>query len=243
MGGKNQIQDIRPGSTFSNYAPQNENQKTAASNLRALAQSFVDNKALFAGGAAALSPSFGHVAKPSPFPDGMIIFLHGTSGTGKSHLIEAVINQLKDDAPEILPSIYFYRGKLHYPVLDGSDNMHLDYERKPIIVVDDLFADKQSLQQADSSDYKTLSTFLTMVYEKKCLAVMSSNFSLADELLPFLQRHDRIGRITSRVQELVGGRGFSVDTSGPDYRVKLAEDMQRSQKRNQMNPFASLKSP
>ncbi len=239
MSKKNQIQDIRPDCTFENYRPQNDNQTAAAKNLGSLAQSLVDNRTMFPP--APTSRAFGAAARPSPFPNGMIVFLHGTPGTGKSHLVEALVNKLKADAPEVAQDIYFYRGDLHYPILDGSDNLHLDYGHKPIIVADDLFSQKQSLSDANSSDYKSLSAFMTMVYEKRCLVIMSSNFSLAEELVPFLRQHDTVGRITSRMEELIGGRGFSVDTSGPDYRSKIAAELKKTQQPGELNPFASFK--
>lgn len=239
MSGKNQIQDIRPDCTFANYVAQNENQTSAAQHLQSLTQLLVDNRGMFAS--ASTSRSFGAAARSSPFPNGMIVFIHGTPGTGKTHLVEAVVNKLKSEAPEVLDDVFFYRGELQYPILDGSDNLHLDYGHKSIIMLDDLYANKQSLNHADSADYKRISAFLTMVYEKRCLVIVSSNFSMADEMVPFIKKHDQIGRLSSRVEELMGGRGFSIDTSGPDYRVKIAAEMKKTQAPGQLNPFALLK--
>ncbi|MDR3423792.1 MAG: hypothetical protein P4M13_01760 [Alphaproteobacteria bacterium] len=84
----NIINEVRPNSRFSNYDPQTSEQRAALEIVRAMAGSIIENAENLAAGRAS-------------FTDGALWVLSGGPGVGKTHLIEAFINEIREKTPAL----------------------------------------------------------------------------------------------------------------------------------------------
>jgi DNA replication protein DnaC len=202
----NRIAEVRPGATFSTYYPDPAYPSQAAmrDNLLTLSQ------AILAKAEAILTEDY-------PFKQGRMIFISGPPGVGKTHLIEALINAVVAGNAQLSSKILLLRGnftRMH----SGS---FADFMGCPIVIIDDLYAERQSLDMLDASDLSVLMRLVMDVYESRRLVLLTSNFVLKKGVEKFIQDGDLVGRASSRLAELMANSG-AVAIDGEDYRRKLA---------------------
>jgi DNA replication protein DnaC len=210
---ENALKSVRPKSSFDSYKPQTEEQKEALAWMSGMADWLISLQDSFAGGS-------------NPLEDGTLFFLSGQPGTGKTHLLEAVINDIRERAPELLDSIYLFRDKFTSKFCSGV--YEFSFDRKPIIFLDDLFSEHQSIGDLhDATDIPAISSLISQAYERRWLVVATSNFPLMSGILDRIKKVDKVGRISSRCEEIITGRGQEFEIKGPDYRAIIASQAKK----------------
>ena len=205
----NMIKDIRPRSTFESYKIHTPSQKNALDNVKEMAADILSFADQFA-------------PNTSPFSDGYMWILSRGPGVGKTHLTEAFINFLKENNPALVDYIYLLRRDLPTHSLLGKFQDH-SFEKKPIIIIDDAFANCGSLNDLIDRDIRAFMGLVTYIYEKRALCLMTTNFHFISGILPLIKPYDPVGRIYSRCNELIKARAGELAIDGPDYRVILAQ--------------------
>lgn len=211
---KGTLSNIRPNSTFENFDPQNEEMGKIKDGLERLSN---DISRRVVSGKNILVPGL---------DTGKIINLQGNPGLGKTHLLEAIVNFLKNKGVEIrdLESlIYFDR---QFGTTSLIDQNH------PIVLIDDLFKNTQSAGDLNDYQIKDFSKLVTRVYEEQILLVTSTNLDVMS-ILNRVEELDRVGRVSSRMKELTNGGVSNFELTGDDYRGILAE----CNKREEVDPF------
>lgn len=204
---ENKIQEVRPGSTFENFTPSTDSQSQVQELLQGLAQQVIEAKDTIA-------------TQTQPFGDACLIFLYGEPGRGKTHLVEAFVNELKAAAPEVFARMVLSRDRLYLDYLYSSN----PYGDAPIVIVDDLFHDKKSVSDLHpGGDIAAFMKFITDMYNHKRLVIVTSNFALVKGgILARIKEEDKVGRTVSRAAEVLSGAG-EFELLGPDYREELAK--------------------
>ena len=203
---ENQVARVRPSSRLDSYAPQTESQKLALANLTALAAAIVRK-------GDAIS------TEPHPFAHGRIIFLSGPPGVGKTHLVEGLVNEVLEKDPRLDGKVFLFRGDLNVYFTRTSE-----FDGCPVVVIDDLYAELQSLDRLHPvPDIRSLMELVTLVYEQRRLLILTSNFQMMEGMVTRIAEVDEVGRVTSRLRELMANSGELV-LDGSDYRLRLAED-------------------
>ena len=200
---KNAIDQIRPKSTFENYIPITDEQKVAKDLLINISNQLIQNEASFSK------------QPQSPFPKANLINLFGTTGTGKTHLIESLLNHLKTNSETIFKNCYLFR--------DNFTTSHICYipvyDQKQIIIIDDLYSTHQNINNLDHVDIRVFSDWIANIYERRTLVITTSNFSIlgTSGIAKKIEEQDTIGRTTSRLIELLA-RAKEIYVKGPDHR-------------------------
>lgn len=202
----NSIGHIREQSTFENFEPQNNAMKDLVSWLQRLAWSIAEM-----------------VNKTEEFslPSARLVGISGRTGLGKTHLSEAFIAEIQKNIKGENMSDWTRRNVM----LCRDFNLHHAnrfFDEYQIVVLDDLFSDEQSLAKVGDYHIGQLAAFIQQAYELRKLVIISSNFSLA-EIAEQINKIDTIGRIKSRLAELLAGWKRDFPLSWEDYRPKLAE--------------------
>ena len=161
---QNKIDQVRPTATFENYIPKTPEQERALEHMKLATHIMICNQDRIAN-------------DEYPFANSSVQTLIGSVGSGKTHLIEAMINQLRQDAPGVANKIFLARGQyaLQMPSMDR-------FQHKPIIIIDDAYSHRQSSQAISASEIEDLSRFLFDTYENCCLVLMTSNFSFLNDM-------------------------------------------------------------
>lgn len=140
--------------------------------------------------------------------------LHGAPGTGKTHLLESIVNHVAEYSPQALKGVYLSRYNFTHEHLSEG----YAYGDSPIVLLDDLFVQYQKLSELHPvTDLRALSYWIKTLYERRVLCVISSNFPFKDGLMPRVESIDQQGRMKSRVAELLR-TGFEIEVVGPDGR-------------------------
>jgi chromosomal replication initiation ATPase DnaA len=204
---ENKIEEVRPGSTFENFTPSTDSQSQVQELLQGLAQQVIEAKDTIA-------------TQTQPFGDACLIFLHGKPGRGKTHLVEALVNEIKAAAPKVFARMVLSRGRLYFD-FQVNDNPYGD---APIVIIDDMFHDKQSVKDLHpATELTAFMKFITDLYNHKRLVIVTSNFGLVKGgILDRIKEEDKVGRTVSRAAEVMSGAG-EFELLGPDYREELAE--------------------
>lgn len=204
---ENKIQEVRPGSTFENFTPSTDSQSQVQELLQGVAQQVIAAKETIA-------------TQTQPFGDACLIFLYGKPGRGKTHLVEAFVNAIKAAAPEVFARMVLSRGRLYFDY-QVNDNPYGD---APIVIVDDMFHDKQSVEHLHpATELTAFMKFITDLYNHKRLVIVTSNFGLIEGgILDRVEKEDKVGRTISRATEVMSGAG-EFELLGPDYREELAK--------------------
>ncbi len=148
-----------------------------------------------------------------------MFFLHGKAGRGKTHLIEALINELKRRQPGIIGKIYLSRSNFTHANMSFPEK----YNDCPIIIIDDIFVESNNINDLHPrTDIQSLMIFIKMIYEEKRLVIITSNFPILGEMLQKISAVDEIGRTTSRLKELMAYSG-ELEIIGEDYREIIAK--------------------
>lgn len=202
----NMIDSVRRNATFQAYSPTHPSQEAAANHLNRLVTGLVAKQASI-------------MCAPRPFERGRMIFLQGPPGLGKTHLLEAVVNALREQAPELHKATVMIPGNTFTTTVCSLDEEI--YAPAKIVLLDDLFQKYSSISDLSSYEMGLLRTWIMSLYERGQLAILSSNHSL-DALMALVEQSDKVGRVKSRLHEMMAGVGRLV-LEGDDYRVKLAE--------------------
>ena len=205
---KNQIGNIRAGSTFAGYIPHTDEQKAALAAFKGLAEQLVAAASGFKPGV-------------NPLSNASLFTMVSGPGTGKTHLMEAMLNYIRENSPELLKHIYLFRDNFTHATMTAVGDYSFD--GKPIIFIDDLFSEHQSVNSLHpATEITGAMNFLSYAYENRCLVVITCNFPFVSGILPRIQERDKVGRIYSRCQEMFASAG-EFHIKGPDYRTILAQ--------------------
>ncbi len=204
----NKLSEVRPTSTFASFQLYDPEQAKVVELLTGLADQII-----------ARAPQI--ASEEFPFDSGKILFIHGEPGRGKTHLVEALINRIKQEAPTLIERMVLSRGRFSF---DFQVDTH-PYGKVPIVIIDDMFHDKSSVAELHPrTELDAFMRFITMVYERRVLAVITSNFPMMVEggILAEVAKVDTVGRIASRAAEILSGSG-EFNLLGKDFRQTLAE--------------------
>lgn len=204
----NQIHAVRPGSTFELYKPASPAQTEAHIQLQRLADGIVAKQDTV-------------LAEEHPWPKAKLIFLWGPPGAGKTHLVEAVVNRVREKAPRLVKQRRIYLSRYSF-TLEHIASVST-YDGAPIVIIDDIWAEYTSLNRLnDATDVRCFMGFVASIYDRRTFVLVTSNFPIKDGILGAVRRVDKIGRTTSRLAELLAGSG-EIHLDGPDHRQTLAE--------------------
>jgi len=245
----NQIHNVRPDSTFENFLPQDQTQETALATMKELASHIAENKGIFGakrGEAPSLLSRFfnftardlckdndPHDNRPSsPFLHGSLFILSGSTGRGKTHLVEALMNRLRQTAPKAHEDIFFYKKSLFSLETGGGFRKTLTDNRN-IIIFDDPFPESYSDQDLNKmTDISSFKALIEYLYEEKIVCILNTNFDFATHSIPLLQQGaNENDKIVSRARELFARGGGGLVLEGPDYREIIATQQQENPER------------
>ncbi len=207
--GENRLSQVRPNCTFQNFEIYSQEQRPIVARLQDLAEQIIRKRDLI-------------LRNEFPFDNGRIMFMTSPPGHGKTHLAEAVINHIAEKAPQLLSKVVLSRGSFYSDHQVGA----CDYGGAPIVIIDDIFADRQSIDQLHPrTDMQAFMSFITMLYERRIFALITSNFRLMGEdggILGRLESCDQVGRVLSRCKQVLAASGEIV-LPGRDFREELAQ--------------------
>jgi len=215
--GLNSKDDIRNNSVFAKYVPKTEAQTQALELAKSIAGALVD-------GEGKITITGNDYRTHSPFDNSILYVLSGKPGVGKTHLIESILNDLKARAPSLYDISCLRRGPLPF-VASGSAHDG-DFDGKPLIFLDDVWADKSSVKDLNNDNIRSLMGVITWAYERRAMIVMTTNFPFVSEILPVIKQHDPVGRVVSRTQEMLDQRACEINIEGPDHRAQKTSQPQ-----------------
>lgn len=204
----NLVDQVRPMSTFENFEVYDDRQREAVDNLTRLADSIVEKQAAVA-------------ASEYPFAAAKIVFLWSPPGRGKTHLVEAIVNRVRQRAPKIVHARRLYLSRYNFTYLHqvGADT----YGKAPIVVNDDMYSEYQSASDLhQATDVPALMRWVASVYERRTLSICTSNFPLMRGIAEVVRRVDKQGRVLSRLEEMLANSG-EIELPGRDYRSTVAQ--------------------
>lgn len=205
----NKLAQVRPDCTFDRFEVYCDEQKPIVARLQGLAEQLVGK------GDQILDEEF-------PFANGRIMFLTSAPGHGKTHLVEAVINYVADKRPELLAKMILSRGNFLHDHMTAAS----EYGGASVVIIDDIFSEHQSIGALHpATDLKSFMHFITMLYERRIFALITSNFRLMGEdggILGRVATCDQIGRVLSRCKQVLASSGEIV-LPGKDFRQELAK--------------------
>ncbi len=202
---ENKLDEVRPSNNFSNFEAQTKSQKNVFELLQGLAQQVVDCRDVIAN-------------TEKPFAEPCLLFLWGEPGRGKTHLVEAFVNQIRHEAPDVYRRMVMSRGRFYYDY-QITDNPYGD---APIVVIDDMFHDKMSVADLHpNTEIASFMRFLTDLYDRQRLVIVTSNFPLIEGgIMERVAAVDKIGRTISRAAEVMSRAG-EYKLEGEDFRQEL----------------------
>ena len=212
----NEINNIRPKSTFDTYAPQ----EGAQSQLE-VKQAMLDlaNNLIAA--------SQGYYETGNPLQDGAFFILSSPPGRGKTHLMEALINHVSSAEPNMINYMFLLKRSFTTFTI-ASEISPLTFRDKPIIFIDDLFSQHQSVDTLKgATDIQKIGELISAAYDNRWLVVTTSNFPFLEGVLPKIAQNDTVGRVTSRCKEMLTARAGEFILDGRDYRDIIAENTKR----------------
>lgn len=202
----NKIDQVRPGSTFESFEVYDPELGQSVELLKDIADQVIAARERI------LKEEF-------PFDNGKVLFLWSEPGRGKTHLVEAFVNRVLKGDKRLAQRMVLSRGCFYYDFQIGEN----PYHGAPIVIIDDMFHDMQSVAQLHpATEIAAFMKFMTMVYERRVLALVTSNFPLMDGILARVKEVDKVGRILSRAKEVLSYSG-EIHLAGKDFREELAE--------------------
>ncbi len=137
------------------------------------------------------------------------LFIYGGTGLGKTHLIQAIGNQIKGKNPSI-NIIYISSERFTSEIIDSIRNKSIDklknnYQKMDVLIIDDI----QFISGKDKTQEEFFHIFNSL-YEKNKQIIISSDRT--PKSLPLLEE-----RLRSRFEG-----GMIADIGFPDYEMRLA---------------------
>jgi DNA replication protein DnaC len=190
---------MRTDKTFSNYKPQTESQKLATEKIGAYCNAITHR-----------------IQTNQPISENSRLFiLHGDSGTGKSHLLEAVHNEIeKESRTTGIPNPICFVEKRFEVQMSIADMVC--FQNKPIIIFDDLFQN-YNCGKLPEFIIKDFVAFLLMAYQKKVLVFCATNHEPV-RLFQSLIDYENHNRVESRICEMTRNGQNIIHIEGPDAR-------------------------
>lgn len=223
---RNEVRNIRPDSRFDTYVPKTDSQRDAMHTMKKLAQSLVDLQDVFK-------------TSTNPFSKAAFFVLSGGPGLGKSHLLEALIHEVEESAPNVLDHMFLLRESFTLHTIGGVGSSTFD--RRPIVLIDDLFSQHPSVDKlCPATDIKGLAQYIAYAYENRVVTIATCNFPFIDSILPKIKESDPVGRITSRCAEVITANSGELTMDGPDHRMLMAEEALKRKKANAGGSFPFL---
>ncbi|MBP9809808.1 hypothetical protein KBF38_16020 [bacterium] len=202
---ENKLNEVRPSNNFSTFEAQTESQRTVSGLLQGLANQVIDCRDVIANTA-------------QPFSQPCLFFLWGEPGRGKTHLVEAFVNKIRREAPDVYSRMVMSRGRFlyDYQIVDNP------YGDAPIVVIDDMFHDKMSVGDLHpNTEIASFMRFLTDLYDRQRLVIVTSNFPLIEGgIMGRVASVDKVGRTISRAAEVMSRAG-EYKLEGEDFRQEL----------------------
>lgn len=208
----NEIITRRRSCTFETYNPKTPTQEQAKEMALATAEYLTG---------VVVSTDFNRVGAKPEFGNGLMFILAGTVGTGKTHLLEAIINHLDTEAGPTPNYAFLAKGNFDQHAAYRINNE--SFGGKSIIFIDDLFNNVSSVDKLDPYSIRSLMDLVTLAYNHQRAVVFTTNFPVTAGILPLFQKIDPIGRAHSRCSELIHARSGEIVIEGPDYRQILAQ--------------------
>jgi hypothetical protein len=155
----NGIAQLREGLTFGNFVARSTGQVAARTALMAL----VDELA-------------GVEPHRLPLPQARLYHLYGRPGRGKTHLMEAFLNEIQQRAPQLFRLCFLDRKNFTHSNMVVADMRH---HRAPIICVDEMFKEQQIDGELEpNTDVVALINWILAAYELRPILVVTSNFPM-----------------------------------------------------------------
>ncbi len=208
---EDKMHQVRLDCRFENFTAMHDSQAQAKAFLFELANQVVDAAPVLA-------------ADPHAFRRATLLFLHGKPGRGKTHLVEAFINEVLERAPGLRSLMVLSRGRFMYDY-QTTDSPYGD---SSIVIIDDMYHDKMDVRELHpATDVRSFMKFITDLYDNHRLVIVTSNFPLLNGgIMGLVQKTDTIGRIVSRAAEVMAGAG-ELELLGDDYRQRIASESRR----------------
>ncbi len=188
---KNNIDTVNSKNTFESFVPRDASQETAHRMMSNVAKAIIKNENTIVSNVAAF-------AEPSLF------WLSGPTGVGKSHLMDAVVNMTKAEAPRVTDAnrVLVFRDNFTREFIGGLDPRV--FEKHTIILVDNLFDECETVSDLDPSSHGiALGNFLGANFKARGITVLSSRLvGLKDNARDLLRRVDSRGE--KRVHTALG---------------------------------------
>lgn len=204
---KNCIPQVREHSTFESFDARAPERHAALDAARGLAEKL-----------AAMRDQI--LADPHPFKRARIFAFWGKPGRGKTHLVEALVNHLKQVAPDIVEKIWLSRSDF---TLDNITRPPVPYGGAPIVILDDLFVEFQDVSELHpATDVECFMRFVRQMYEERRIVIVTTNFPFTKGILVRVAECDPSGRTASRLAEMLAPSS-EIEITGADYRTLAAE--------------------
>lgn len=213
-GDTNALANEKFAGTFGGFTIYNDGQKPVVELLQRLSDKVVDYAAQL-------------VADENPFEEGKILSIVSPPGRGKTHLVEAFINRLKEAEPRVLSRVLHTTNLQQYRRCPACGTDHIEV---PIVIGDDLFkanSDATGVAQLSEDDVKWFQDLATYTWENRRFMIITCNFPVLEPMFQRIRALDMVGRGASRLNGLIAA-SKEVTLPGVDYRNKMATEARAS---------------
>jgi DNA replication protein DnaC len=204
---KNCIPQVRENSTFDSFDASAPERRAALDAARGLAEKLASMRDQI-------------LNEEHPFKRARIFAFWGKPGRGKTHLVEALVNHLRQVAPDIVEKIWLSRSDF---TLDNIIRPSVPYGGAPIVIPDDLFVEFQDVSKLHpNTDVECFMRFVRQMYEERRIVIVTTNVPFTEGILGRVAECDPSGRTASRLAEMLAPSS-EIEITGIDYRTVAAE--------------------